>query len=1063
MDDETLNIYIEESKEHLETIESDLLEIEQQGEHFDEELVNKVFRAAHSIKGGGGFLGLDNIKELAHKLENILHMVRSFELVPNQKIINALLAAYDRLGELIDNPNESNEMDISVHVETLNNLVSQTLPEEEKETLHTETAIRHPKTDLEFVITDFDLKKAQSGGNYLYIFDIDLIKDARHKDKTPLDIIKLLEDAGTVIDIKVEIASVGDLDSEEIVLRLPMHILYASIVDPELIGSLMNIDDENIHLIPEETDTTDRSTEPPKAAAASETEPTPPVESVEPRKTSGAPVAEESAAVSRPSPKENAAKATSDQPKSLRVNVDILDQLMNRAGELVLARNQLQQSISVWDTKNMTTAGQRIDLVTSELQEAIMLTRMQPVGIIFNKFPRVVRGLALDLGKKIELELEGKEVELDKTIIEGLGDPLTHLVRNSVDHGIELPEVREGKGKPKQGRIDLKASYESGQVIIEISDDGKGVDADKIAEKAINKKLATPEQVQDMSETEKLNLIMLPGFSTAEQVTDISGRGVGMDVVKTNLDKMGGQLEIISEIDKGSTFRIKLPLTLAIIPSLLVSSTDERFALPQPNVSELLRIPASEIRQRIEKIGGADVLILRGDLIPLLQLNNVLELKQTFYDFKIGEFKIDRRSGIADERLPEKTSPPSEADAGTTSSEADGADYISDSAAERRLRRESDVIIVVLHEGALRYGLVVDEVHDTVEIVVKPLGRHLQSCGVYAGATIMGDGQTALILDIPALARRAELASVTESDYGKRHSEEVDIIQDGATRQTLLLFHNSSDESCAVPLYQVLRVEQIMADDIEIKGGKKVIQYRGGNLPIFALEEVATVNMLEDVEKLVVVIFKVAGHEVGLLAVRPLDVVELDLVLDEDTLSQPGIAGSTIIHGKTTLMVDIFELIQILNPQWFVEKQAKPMLSEAVEAQPSDAPIILLAEDSQFFRDQVKRFIEEAGYAVVEAADGQVAWSILTERPDDFRIVVTDLEMPNMDGFELTRKIKADDRFSQLPIIALTSLAAKEDIEKGKEVGIDDYQIKMDKEKLLESLQYMLRQHSTGQ
>ncbi|PKN30515.1 MAG: hybrid sensor histidine kinase/response regulator, partial [Deltaproteobacteria bacterium HGW-Deltaproteobacteria-20] len=327
------------------------------------------------------------------------------------------------------------------------------------------------------------------------------------------------------------------------------------------------------------------------------------------------PAATDEDAGRKPDPK--APKSAIAQPDSLRVHVSLLEDLMNLAGELVLSRNQLMQAISSGAIHQIEVAGQRIDLVTSELQETIMLTRMQTVGNIFNKFPRVVRDLARTLGKEMDLQLEGNDVELDKTIIEGLGDPLTHLVRNSADHGIEMPDVRVKAGKPAMGTIVLKAYHEAGQVIIEIVDDGGGLDTEKIVAKALSRGLISPDQAKSMSDKEKANLIFLPGLSTAEQVTDVSGRGVGMDVVKSNLDQLGGQVDIETERGKGTTIRIKLPLTLAIIPSLLVSVGQERYAIPQVNVDELLRIPVDQITERVELVGDAEVLLLRGELIPL--------------------------------------------------------------------------------------------------------------------------------------------------------------------------------------------------------------------------------------------------------------------------------------------------------------------------------------------------------------------------------------------------------------------------------------------------------------
>ncbi|MBU2515657.1 chemotaxis protein CheW [bacterium] len=1041
LDDETLQLYIEESKEHLETIESDLLELEKQGKNFDEELVNKVFRAAHSIKGGGGFLGFTNIKELAHKIENVLHLVRTFQLDPTSALINTLLNAYDRLGELIDHSEQSNDMEIEEYIEKLENAVSNNLPDEEKPTLNKEITIKHPAHDLSFTVKEYDVKQARQGGKQLYILDFDLIRDVHKQKKTPFDVISLLKDSGIIIDINTVVSAAGDLFSDITEPAIPMCVLFASIVEPDLVEIIFNLKSEQINVIIDEAV---------KAAAAEpEIREVKPVKDVKledpiivetPDKTILTKT-ETSSVKQKASLKKTDAKPPGTASETLRVNVSVLDQLMNRAGELVLARNQLLQSVFSWDRQSVLAAGQRVDLVTSELQETIMLTRMQHVGTIFNKFPRVVRGLAMDLGKKMELKLEGTEVELDKTIIEGLADPLTHLVRNSADHGIETPQEREKKGKPKTGSILLKAYHESGQVIIEIKDDGKGLNPEKIAEKAVGKGLFSEADIQVMSDKEKLNLIMLPGFSTAEKVTDVSGRGVGMDVVKTNLDKMGGQVELISEVDKGTTIKIKLPLTLAIIPSLLVMSTNERFAIPQVNVAELLRIPAKEVREKIEKIGDADVLILRGELIPVLQLNNVLKLKSTYYDFKTGTIKQDRRSGVADLRLQSDSQ----------SDEKKGVD-----ADERRSRRESDVIVVILSEGTHKYGLIVDAVFDSVEIVVKPLGRHLKESKVYAGATIMGDGHVALILDVRGMAEKAELKAIAEI-ASRAGQQEDEVHKEGATRQTLLIFHNGPDEVCAVPLDQVLRVEQILASDIEMKGGKKVIQYRGGTLTVYALEEVANVEMLEAGEKLIVLIFKIAGREIGLLAIRPLDVVDQELVLDDKTLRQPGIAGSTIIDGKTTLLVDVHEIVQIINPHWFTENKILHEHRERTAGADTPGKSILLVEDSQFFRNQVKRFIEAEGFTVIEAEDGQKAWEYIGQFPDEISLVITDLEMPIMDGFELTRNLKSDTRFSSIPVVALTSLAADEDIRKGKEVGIDDYQIKLDKENLIESIRKRLQ------
>jgi two-component system chemotaxis sensor kinase CheA len=759
--------------------------------------------------------------------------------------------------------------------------------------------------------------------------------------------------------------------------------------------------------------------------------------------------AEPSTATPANKAKAGAKPGLAEQETSLRVHVSLLDQLMTLAGELVLSRNQLLQSMTSDDHRASEIAGQRIDLITSELQEAIMLTRMQSIGNVFNKFPRVVRDLARSLGKKIELTLEGKDVELDKTIIEAIGDPLTHLVRNAVDHGVETPDIRRKRGKADVGQIYLKAYHEAGLVNIEIADDGKGLDGGLIAQKAVEKGLITEDQAKVMSDKDQVNLIFLPGFSTAEKVTDVSGRGVGMDVVKTNLDKLGGLIDIESEAGKGSTIRIKLPLTLAIIPCQVVYTGGERYAIPQVNLEELLRIPADQVRNRIERVGDAEVVRLRGDLLPLVKLADIIEVKPLYHDPKTNTFRPDRRQSITDERQVQTNlfTEDNETTQQQTESEDDQApiNQAPTETQERRYHAASALNIVVVSTGTMKYGLVVDELHDSEEIVVKPLGRDLKKCRGYAGATIMGDGRVALILDVSNLARMAGLTSVESSLKAKELEAAETLLQENKDRQSLLIFRSAEEEQFAAPLSLVERIEKIKANDIEEVGGKRVMQYRGGSLPLFSIDEAAMVKPLADSDNLLVIVFIVAGREVGLLAIGPVDAMETDLDVDPTTLKQTGIMGSAIINDHTTLLIDMYEIVQTLNPEWFEEQ------SLATE-EDSGSLSILFAEDSNFFRNQVKGSMEDEGYNVIEAEDGAEAWELLQENGDEIGLVVTDIEMPNMNGFDLTQRIKSHPAFGHLPVIALTTLAGEEDVARGKEVGIDDYQIKLDREKLLKSI-----------
>jgi len=1046
-DDETLKAYIDESLEHLAGIETDLLEIEKAGSNIDVERVNTVFRSVHSIKGGAGFIGLENIKTLSHHMESILGLIRNEKLIPNAENINFLLLASDALQNLLLHVEESDEMDISDHVGALSSITDHPEP-----TIQ-ETASAPPETPILLSFPDGPpgltaspadlehIRDMKQEGKSVYLLEIPLAHDAQNEEKPSHGVLEEARSYGIVLT--------HQLDQNQPPHALTM--LFACILDPEDVANLFEINPDHVYEVSQDG----RVLLPNKPLQAAEPvtddhieQPPPTAERLEP-----SPIK----ADTQPDPAPTDVHAVIPDT-SLRVHVGLLDSLMTLAGELVLGRNQLLQALSRKDLDTSEAVGKRIDHITSELQEAIMRTRMQPIGNVFNKFPRVARDLARNLGKEVALIIEGKDVELDKTLIEAIGDPLTHLVRNAIDHGIEPPDQREKAGKHPIGRILLKAFHEAGQVNIEIDDDGRGLDGEKLAAEAVEKGFITQKQSESLSPNEKIQLIFLPGFSMAQKLTDLSGRGVGMDVVKTNLDRLGGQIDLDTEVGKGTTVRIKIPLTLAIIPSQIILTENERYAVPQVNLAELIRVPANQVQKRVEIVGDAEVVRLRSQLLPLLRLSDVLGLRRTYPSPGNEKVRSDRRDGIADRRSRKTPffEPPDENRADLESASSQNAEE-SDSnhrpraGSDRRYRATSGLNIAVVSSGDMKYGLVVDALFDSEEIVVHPLGRHLKQTKGYAGATIMGDGKVALILDVMELAQLAELSSVHESTRAKELAEEKattsKIIED---RQSLLVFRNAHDERFAVPLNQVLRIEKINAAQMEVVGGKKVMQYRGSNLLLFTIDQVASVKPLGEKGNLLVLVFMLAGREIGLLATGPVDALESTKKLDEKALKQPGIMGSVIIDGQTTLLVDVFDIISTLNPDWFAEEKE-------TEKAPSASSKILIAEDSNFFRDQVKGFIEDEGYAVIEAKDGLEAWQLLEEHGAVISLVVTDLEMPNLDGFGLAKKIKSDERYRHLPIIALTTLAEDDDIARGQKVGINEYQIKLDREKLMESIDRFMR------
>ena len=578
------------------------------------------------------------------------------------------------------------------------------------------------------------------------------------------------------------------------------------------------------------------------------------------------------------------AATASASESTIRVDVGLLDKLMNLVGELVLARNQVLQFTNKVKDSSFQATSQRLNLITTELQEGVMKTRMQPIDNIWSKFPRTVRDVALSCGKQVSVEMEGKDTELDKTIIEAIKDPLTHLVRNSVDHGIETSEVRRAAGKNPAGRLYLRAFHEGGHVNIEISDDGAGLDTERIRRKAVEKSLITAEQAARMSEREITNLIFLPGFSTAEKVSNVSGRGVGMDVVKTNIEKIGGTVDVQSTAGAGTTVRMKIPLTLAIIPALIVTSGGDRYAIPQVSLVELVRLDAEQRAKGIEMVHGAPVHRLRGRLLPLVYLDRELD-----------------GSG--------KPSPAASPGGGKNTNQSDA------------------VNIVVLQADDRQFGLVVDQINDTEEIVVKPLGKQLKGVSAFAGATIMGDGKVALILDALGLAQRANVVGeVRERATAEKGGVSPTQAKTG-NRQTLLLFQPGSSGRMAIPLSLVARLEEFERSQVEQAGQQEVVQYRGQILPLIRVANVVLPSSATASDlpaglngaarlPLQVVVYAEHGRSVGLVVERILDIVEQEMVL-EHPARHAGILGSLLVQQRVTDLLDVQSVVRSALPSFF--------------------------------------------------------------------------------------------------------------------------------------------------
>ena len=699
--------------------------------------------------------------------------------------------------------------------------------------------------------------------------------------------------------------------------------------------------------------------------------------------------APEPARAAEPSaPTSRGTDAKEPSSSSIRVNVDVIENLMTLISELVLTRNQLLQMQRGQKDNEFKVPLQRLSHITSDLQDGVTRMRMQPIGNAWNKLPRIVRDLAVATGKKIELTMQGADTELDRQVLEMIKDPLTHMVRNSADHGIEDGIQRLAAGKPETGTITLNAYHESGHIFIRIADDGKGLDLERIRHKAIANGLTTEAALAGMSEQQILQFIFRPGFSTAEKVTSVSGRGVGMDVVRTNIERIGGTIELSSVAGKGTTFLIKIPLTLAIVSALIVEANSQRFAIPQLNVIELVGV-SDRSEARIETINTSPVLRLRDRLLPLVSLRGVLGLET-----------------------------------GT---------------------KATDRFVIVAHVGANTFGIIVDRVFDTEEIVVKPVAPLLRGTPFYVGNTILGDGSVIMILDPNGLSQAA--GQIESADSVSAQDKNGQAGSHGGDQASFLLFRSGAGELKAIPLELVSRIEGVNAASIEHVGGRHVVQYRGHLMPLVPFDASQRWKESGQQETLV---FSDNGRCMGLAVDEVVDIVR-DRMAIELSSDRPGLLGSAVIAGKAVDIVDVGHFLTQAFTDWFDTSAAQSLARHA-----------LLVDDSPFFRNLVAPLLTSANWKVTTAADGAEALK-LREAGHQFDVIISDIEMPNLDGLALASAIRSDPRWNKVPLIALSSHAEEGDIHAGRQAGFDEYLAKSDQTRLTENLARALRLAGRGE
>jgi two-component system chemotaxis sensor kinase CheA len=772
---EIVGEFLMESHENLDQIDRDLVDLEQNPASRD--LISRIFRAIHTIKGTSGFLAFGRLEKLAHAGESLLSRLRDGVQPVTPQTITTLLATIDGVRSLLATIEETtNEGDLDVDSIITAVHAQMNAPAEPPPA---PTATEAPEVPV-------PLAEPRSA------------PDPVEGQRRPLG--EMLVESGAAQPADVGSALQQQLEGDE--RKLGTILLDEGKAQPSAVSE----------------------------------------------------------ALQAQAPKRSVADS------AIRVDVDLLDGLLNLVGELVLARNQLVRGVMEIGDTGLVRSAQRLGMITSELQEGIMKTRMQPIDHIWSKLPRVIRDLSSSLGKQVQLVMQGKETELDRSLLEAVKDPLTHLVRNAVDHGVEEPAIRLAAGKPAEGTLTLRAYHEGGHVAVEVADDGAGMDVNRIAEKAVEKGLVRADQIPAMDKREIMAMVFQPGFSTAAKVTNVSGRGVGMDVVKTNIERIGGAVSVDSTLGEGTVWRLTIPLTLAIIQALTVDCGDQRYVVPQVAVLELVFIDGQSTK--IEYASGAPVYRLRGKLLPLVRLDRALGL-----------------------------------DVGG----------------------DQGVYIMVLQADGRRFGLVVDRVLNTEEVVVKALNSRFKDIGLYAGATILGDGKVGLILDVSSLARRSHLTADSERGTvpGASHASGT------ASTGERLLVTAVGDRRVAIPLDTVTRLEEFPRDRIEHAGSREVVQYRGQILPLVRLSHLLGAYGDEpDGDTVSVVVYSEGGRSVALVVDRIVDIAENSVTTGRRDVEEDGLVGTAVIQQRVTELLDVRRAILAADPNFYREA-ADELLVEA--------------------------------------------------------------------------------------------------------------------------------------
>jgi two-component system chemotaxis sensor kinase CheA len=928
--DDLLREFLTETNESLDTVDNQLVRFEQDPNNA--KILDNIFRLVHTIKGTCGFLGLPRLEALAHAAETLMGKFRDGMPVTGEAV-SLILTTIDRIKEILG---------------------------------QLEATEAEPEGVDQDLIGQLEIL-SEGGGAAAAAAEAEAVAEAAAAEAAELEVAPAATTEGEQLPQVLERAlRPGEVSLDELELAFRETETEPEMASPSL-APAADAAAEPVRLEIVKTDAT------PEVRAEA--------------KPAKAEVSKADAAKAAAKPKKPAgdAETVSEGDKvanqSIRVNVDTLEHLMTMVSELVLTRNQLLEISRRHEDTEFKVPLQRLSTVTAELQDGVMKTRMQPIGNAWQKLPRIVRDLAGELGKQIELEMHGADTELDRQVLDLIKDPLTHMVRNSADHGLETTAERAELGKPEQGTIRLSAYHEGGHIVICIADNGRGLNTERIKAKAVANGLASEADVEKMSESQIHKFIFAPGFSTAAAVTSVSGRGVGMDVVRTNIDQIGGTIDIKSVAGEGTSVTIKIPLTLAIVSALIVEAAGNRFAIPQLAVVELVRAHANS-EHKIERIKDTPVLRLRNKLLPLMHLRKLL--------------KIDNGSAEAE---PENG------------------------------------FIVVTQVGNQTFGIVVDGVFHTEEIVVKPMSTKLRHIDMFSGNTILGDGAVIMIVDPNGIAQALGTQVAAQHDI----ADEAAAARASGSEQltSLLVFRAGTAQPKAVPLSLVTRLEEIAADKIEMSNGRYMVQYREQLMPLVTMEGVTVATSGAQP----ILVFADEDRAMGLVVDEIVDIVEEHLQIEVGS-SREGILGSAVIKGSATEVIDVGHFLPMAFADWFKRKEMKASLR---------SQSVLLVDDSAFFRNMLGPVLKAAGYRVRLATGAQEGLGML-RAGQEFDAILTDIEMPDMNGFEFAETIRADTKLAQTPIIGLSSLINPAAIERGRQAGFHDYVAKFDRPGLIAAL-----------